>query len=236
MTTASWARPRRARGSRTPGPKLRRRCGGWWHPGAVGPLSRTDAAVPSRPVSLVPVPLRRPREQSVSIGGYSNLSPRRADRSNRQPQDPTGRLASTLQLARTAPGKTVCLFKRSQWRHRQFCLRRLVPDNFRARTRLLTPRYPGPGTGRPSVELARWEVSCAAGVRDDPCWSVIPVADVTVTATRCRRLRRAKHGCQGSELRERRLGHEKGPRGALLMPLWGWAASCPSLRGFLRRG
>jgi hypothetical protein len=72
-------------------------------PGAVRPLSRTDAAVPSRPVSLVPVPLSRSREQSVSIGGCLKLSLGERTDLIASRRTATGRLASTLQLARTAP-------------------------------------------------------------------------------------------------------------------------------------
>ena len=61
---------------------------------------------------------------------------------------------------------------------------------------------------------------------------VIPAADITVTATRCRRQRRAKHGCRASEPpANASWGHEEGPhvRGPLIT--LGLRRQLPALRG-----
>jgi hypothetical protein len=59
----------------------------------------------------------------------------------------------------------------------------------------------------------------------DPSFVRDPRGDTTVMASRCRRLRRAKHGCRAGE----RPANEG-------WPLWGSAAKCLFPRGFLRRG
>ena len=71
MTTVSWARAQRARGSRTPGPKLPTRCASWCSPGLYQTftLGGRQSVVPSCTHSSWGVAARSV-SNLVSIGGF----------------------------------------------------------------------------------------------------------------------------------------------------------------------